>query len=149
MKSGSVTDATIGVPVSQYDVPEGTLSPPSSKFRYWLFVLSQWRLASTLQLVASECYKFPLRIVAVLQKEHLPNDAWGLPYCRGCSPPIFYEECTYLCASTEDTQRLLRLYRWAGTLDHRIAIESFQLGVEFGRRNDCTRELNAPPSLEK
>ena len=136
------------VQVSRSDVPAGTLSSPSSKFRYWLCAPLRW-WGSTTRLVADEIYRFPLRIAAVLRKQRLHRAAWGLPDSVDCSPATFYEECTYLLASTEDTLKLLRGYRWAGSLDRRIAIESFQMGVGCRLGNRCKQRPDGTPFLEK
>jgi hypothetical protein len=130
------------VSVSAPDVPEGTLSAPSSKFLFRLAFPLRWWFGSTARLVADEFYRFPLRIAAVLLKQHLPRRVCTLPDFEDCTPPTFYEECTYLVESNVRTLKLLREYRWAGSLDQRIAIESFRLGAEYALCNHCIQRPN-------
>lgn len=131
------TRPRVNAPASQYDAPSGTLSSPSSKVLFGLLAPVRWWCDSTAQLVVSECCRFPLRIVAALQRQHLPQRAIQLPDSEGCIPATFYEECTYLLESSEGILGLLRQHRWAGKLDRRIAIESFQLGAEYMLNTRC------------
>ena len=123
----------------EFDVPSGTLSAPIAKLLYRLCAPLRMFHGSRAQLVAAEIYRFPLRISAAASNRSLLTRAYVAPDFLGCTPATFYEECTYLVENNSRTLRLLREHRWAGPLDHRIAIEAFGLGAEYILSSRCIR----------
>jgi hypothetical protein len=120
--------------IDKWNVPSGSASSPIAKFSYRFCGPFRWYQGSKLRKVVDEFRSLPLRILDLFSGPH--SQRWvGLesPYPPGYGRENPCAEYMYVAACNDCIQQLRRENRWFGSMDMRIAAESFRLGVAFER----------------
>jgi hypothetical protein len=107
-------------------------------------LLRRWE-SSVLKIVIGECYRFPLRILAVLRTPELalgpkvPLTLWDH------SPVRLYPPSSFLLACSDHIQHLKNAAPWAGSLEAQLLARAFQLGAQWAVSNDSEKHNASVP----
>ena len=136
----------VGFSVLEWDDrSDSKVRPPIAKWQALFFFLRRWWGCSLLRIMLSECYRFPLRIAAILRTSEL---AYGpvipLTLCDH-SPARLYPPSSFLLACTSHIQQLQSEVRWVGYLEAQLLAQAFQQGARWAENSGSEKcNVNVP-----
>jgi hypothetical protein len=101
-------------------------------------LLGRWR-CSLARIVLGECYRFPLRILAILRTSEsalgpvVPLTLWDHSRAR------LYPPSNFSLACIDHIQRLQNEAPWAGYLEAQLLARAFQMGARWGASNNSEK----------
>jgi hypothetical protein len=117
---------------SQLNVPPGSASSPSAKWKHQLSSPLRWYQRSIARTLVVEIYRLVLRMRAYQREPFLClGYPLQMPDREGCGA-VFGGENTYVDACSKDMLDLSQKYRWATHLDLRMVAEAHRRGAEWG-----------------
>lgn len=99
----------------------------------YIHLRGHWRV-STLRIVVCEVYRFPRRILAILEDSYLrlgpalPSDP------RQTGQMSLRQESTFLFGCTDDIKALSMEHPWMGPLDQQLAGKAYRAGAALAFR---------------
>lgn len=136
MQVTSVSRTPRNPPASEWNVPPGSASDPSAKWKYQLSAPLRWFRASSMRRVADEIYRLPFRILECLRAPY-PRNGFPIPPLRlsGSIRETWRLESMFLRSCGDDIQRLSQENHWAGHLDRKMAAQAYLAGTEWAIRH--------------